>query len=79
MRTKFVDAAQQADKFFVIRAISTADYTHLGCVLELEFFFFLFSQTFVVSINLEKEKLFEFKGGESSSQFRQFTIAKIEL
>ena len=78
MRTKFVDAVQHADAFFVIRAISTADYTHLGCVLELEFFF-LFSQTFVVSINLEKEKLFEFKGGESSSQFRQFTIAKIEL
>ena len=39
-------------------AFGSADYTHLGCVLELEFFFFfLFSQTFVVSINLEKEKL----------------------
>ena len=35
----------------------SADYTHLGCVLELKTFFFLFSQIFVVSINLEKEKL----------------------
>ena len=37
-------------------AFGSADYTHLGCVLELEFFF-LFSKTFIVSINLEKEKL----------------------
>ena len=34
----------------------SADCTRLSCVLELETFF-LFSQTFVVSINLEKEKL----------------------
>ena len=42
-------------------AFGSADYTHLGCVLELAFFF-MFSQTFVVSINLEIEKLLNLIG-----------------